>query len=362
MASPLDFFLSPSTQRMTSRRLLNRLLLLVALAALPLSARGVGDFHIVLNEGAALQANPEAAAAFRRAAAEWESQISDPITVTINADMGTFADPRTIGESYSTTLWGTYDEIRNQLVADSVGKPGKAIISSLPTSATFSADLPSGVSLDGWMYATKANLKAMGFTGLDIPDFGGATDGAITFNQAFAFDYNRSDGITPGTMDFQTVACHEIGHTLGFLSSVDALDGWDGVGQATLSVTPLDLYRFAANQVPTTAEQFAAAQRTLKPGVESVLSDSVNSYAMSTGVIQGDGNQASHWKDDALTGDFIGVMDPTLDYGVIESPSSADFQALNLIGYDIVPEPGFAGQFLALGAVFFAVFQRKRAV
>jgi hypothetical protein len=47
-----------------------------------------------------------------------------------------------------------------------------------------------------------------------------------------------------------------------------------------------------------------------------------------------DGRQSSHWKADELTGTLIGVMDPTLSSGFIETVSSADFRALDLIGWD----------------------------
>src|SRR5260221_4626931 len=57
---------------------------------------GLGLFEINLIPGPGLQANPDALAAFRRAAAEWEAQISNPIRVNVSADLGTFADPNII--------------------------------------------------------------------------------------------------------------------------------------------------------------------------------------------------------------------------------------------------------------------------
>ena len=32
-------------------------------------------------------------------------------------------------------------------------------------------------------------------------------------------------------------------------------------------------------------------------------------------------------------------MDPSLAFGTIETPTSADYRAYDLIGYDVVPEP-----------------------
>lgn len=68
---------------------------------------------------------------------------------------------------------------------------------------------------------------------------------------------------------------------------------------------------------------------------------------MSTGILHGDGNQASHWKDNALTGNLIGIMDPTLSFGQAYPITDADFRSMDLMGYDIafnnvptVPAPG----------------------
>ena len=336
------------------------LLLLVTLAAMPATARALGNFDIELNPGAVLTSNTAALAAFNRAAADWESRISDSVKITINADMGTFDNANIIGSTSTTYLSGDYDEIRNQLVADSVGKPGKSIILSLPTAATFSA-YTTGLSLSSTMMASKANLKAMGFGDVWLDAEFGVSDGAITFNQAFNFDYDRSDGITAGYMDFETVACHEIGHALGFLSGVDLLSST----QTTAYITPLDLYRFRANEVPTNASNFATLPRSIELGVDSVLSDGTQAYEFSTGAGEGDGNQASHWKDDEQSGVYVGIMDPTLAAGVTEMPTEADFLALSLIGYDIapeeIPEPGSVGLEVAGALVLCAAWRRKRA-
>jgi hypothetical protein len=95
------------------------------------------------------------------------------------------------------------------------------------------------------------------------------------------------------------------------------------------------------------------------PGATAFTSDTVAQYSMSTGLSQGDGRQASHWKDDGLTSTYIGVMDPTLGTGVRNSITAADIRALELIGYDVAaPEPG-TGMLLA-GALVIAGFVKRR--
>jgi hypothetical protein len=196
----------------------------------------------------------------------------------------------------------------------------------------------------------------MGFVGLDAAY--GASDASITFNSAFSFYYGSSPSVPAGLVDFETVAAHEIGHALGFISDVDDVDA----GATTVSPTVLDLYRFAAGNVPTTAAQFTTTARSMLANSAAVTSDTVNQWAMSTGVNTGDGRQASHWKDDALTASLIGIMDPTLASGVREGISAADIRAMELIGYDLapaVPEPGTIVLFGA-GFVVFAIRRNRR--
>ena len=65
-----------------------------------------------------------------------------------------------------------------------------------------------------------ANAKALGIVPGDAPGI----DATITFNSSVSFDFDPSDGITPGTTDIIGVATHEIGHAMGFVSGVDTVD------------------------------------------------------------------------------------------------------------------------------------------
>jgi hypothetical protein len=291
----------------------------------------LGSFNIDIVPGATLQANPPALAAFQRAADQWKAYIADPIGVTINADLANLGSSSIIGQSSAVLLIASYGTMRNAVVADGALDAGDAIAAALPTSMGFL--YPPGFGPTGNLVATKANLKALGFAGLDT--MFGASDASITFNTQFNFDYDNTDGVTPGMVDFESVAAHEIGHALGFISSVDDVDA--SPAPTTISATPLDLYRFEYNtpQTPATVADFTAFPRSQEPGVEAVFDDLASQDRMSTGKVHGDGRQASHWKDDALTGVYIGIMDPTLSAGVVETVGPADVRALDLIGWDV---------------------------
>lgn len=329
----------------------------------PPQTNNLGSFNITIVPGAGLSGNAPALAAFQRGAQAWASRISDPITVTINADLTAagFPSSNIIGQTQSVSLQAPYDTIRNQVVADGVGQPNNGVVQFLPTAAQFAATLPAGRSLGANLVATKASLKALQFTGLDAAF--GTSDGTITFNSAFNFDYDRSDGVGAGQTDFETVAAHEIGHLLGFTSAVDSVDATTAAQLPTVTPTTLDLFRFnrAANN-PSTTAQFTAFPRDLTPGNDDATDDLTTENRMSTGVNGGDGRQASHWKADELTGVFIGIMDATLAAQQVYAVTEADYQAMNLIGYDVtpVPEPAACGLATAAAGAALAVRRRRR--
>lgn len=299
----------------------------------------LGGFNIVINAGLTLAANQAALDAFERGAQQWEAYISDPITVTIDADLANLGSSSIIGQASSVILFGSYNQLRNAMVADADSDDG--VVSFLPTAGLFDASLPAGIGLSGSLTANKSVMKALGFNTVDATF--GAKDATITFNSQFSFDYDNSDGVTPGTIDFETVAAHEIGHALGFTSIVDTVDSYlDNGTTGNVSPRALDLFRFASGSSPSNTAEFATFDRDYNTGGNSVLSDTTDEWRFSTGVATGDGRQASHWKDNGYTGVLIGIMDPTLSYGQTTDISTADLRALDLIGYDIVIPAGNA--------------------
>jgi hypothetical protein len=288
---------------------------------------------ISLNPGAALSANPAALGAFRRAAATWETLFSDPIVVTVTADLGTFANEHTIGSASTNLVLRAHDQVRGNMAADAAGSSTLGIAEALPTYGQFIPTMPAGFSYSGQIVLTRANAKALG---LSVSNPLTGTDATITFNSAFSFDYDRSDGVTSGQMDFETVAAHEIGHSLGFISWVD---GIRGASPGAFPVSPLDLFRFHTGAAPSTLAAFTSAPRELTPGQSAVFSDSIFQWSMSNGIDR----QASHWLDTPNQSVYIGLMDPVLGYAMYETPTQADLRAFDLIGYDLaVPEPGTA--------------------
>jgi hypothetical protein len=219
----------------------------------------VGSFDIVLNRGPNLTDNAAATNGFEAAAQFLESLFSDPVTVVVDAEIAPL-DPGIIGSTGSVSFFGTYDEIRDLVVADRAGD--ESIAASLPTGAQLVVGVPPAPGnpyFIGGMAANRATLLALGVPPQDLDgqqsqfDPTVDVDMSITFSSTFAFDFDRSDGISPGQLDFVGVAIHEIAHGLGFTSEVDTVDFTEDnpAFPRVLFPKPLDLY--AARFVPSPA-------------------------------------------------------------------------------------------------------------
>lgn len=324
----------------------NRLLVVLAvlgMAAAPASANMI----ISLTAGSSLSSNSAALGAFNRAIATWEALFTDNVTINITADFGSLGSG-VLGSTSAVSSTVSYADLRSFMIGDETGYAHAAVVNALPGS--LSVSLPAGFTYTGNAQVTKANLKALGYAGADA-----TPDGTLTFSNTFSFDFDNSDGVTG--IDFESVVLHEIGHVLGFISSVDRVDQ---LSSGSISVRPIDLFRISAATTLTDLASFTSATRELTPGVEANFADSTVSWAMSTGSSKGDGHQASHWKADEITGTNIGLFDPTLASGVVQGLTYADIYALDVIGYDLaqVPEPATFG--LMAGALVFVVMRRRR--
>jgi len=305
--------------------------------------------HIFLHGTSQLEANQEAKNAFIVAANRWEARISTPINVVIDVDFGTsffgqdFDDPDIIGATGTSELVSPLSNVRQRLLANSPTAAEQALYNALPTGSV-PTELGGSTFNSTSVKMGLPNARALGLApdiaspaALDL----GEGDAGIGFNSAFSFDFNPADGITGGMTDFDAVATHEMGHALGFTSEAG--------GPVYASVSMWDLFRFRPGTA--NAGTFGSATRVMSSGGQQVyFNGQTNTFgtqelALSTGGPEGgvsDFRQSSHWKDNAISGQFIGVMDPTISKGVREELTDNDIKAIDSFGYSIdaaVPHP-----------------------
>jgi hypothetical protein len=211
------------------------------------------------------------------------------------------------------------------------------------------------------MALTRANAKALGVS-LDqagntvLDGYVMLSDLSNVSNVAWNYDYTRSSAAGSNSLDFFSVALHEIGHTLGFVSGVDrpgwlspffttttgSLNGlWTSgttdnyyidVFKRTNFATPLDLFRYNS----TTTTHWGGWRDFSVGGTTMFSFNGTTAIAnFATGMetsLGGSGLQASHWQ--GTTGSS-GIMNPTLGLGVRREIATLDLRGMDAIGWNL---------------------------
>jgi hypothetical protein len=353
------------------KRSINKLLLAASAAALACAPAHAVTFNLIDTGGTAV--GTQARQGFEAAASYWSSVLTNNVTVNLRIGFSALG-AGILGSTGSTSALefnsAYYNALYNNVtsatdlqavtnlrplgVSAGYGLNSLTVqTNALNAAGTGYLDTALRTDNDGSQNNNVVSIntstaKALGLT----TDANGRTlnptavDGSITFSTGFNFDFNPTDGISANSFDFIGVAIHEMGHALGFRSGVDTYDAYTAPGDGTATAsrtgalenvtvaTGLDMFRYSAPGVLDWSTQ-GTPYFSIDGGQTQVLGNSL----FSTGVRNGDGRQASHWKDSAAGVPQLGVLDPTSGYGQMQEITALDLAAFDVIGWQTAFDP-----------------------
>ena len=283
---------------------------------------------------------------FEMAGQVWSQYLTDDVTINIHIEMSDQLPENVIGGALPGTKKDIkYEQLWKEMSQDITSVDDSTAFNNLSSAEKKFSALVNGQEIDKVekMKLTNANSKALNFLDGDrdkldgyilMSDLSGQT--SVQWN----YDPLRSEENADNSLDFLSVALHEVGHVLGFASGVDD-DGWLNVvteareknqnikNNAMKFSTPLDLFRYSAEgRIDLSVGQDAFF--SIDGGLTNLGNFSTGEYEN----LGGDGYQASHWKHDGKN--VMGIMDPVLKLGVRREISSLDVVAMDVMGWDVV--------------------------
>ena len=284
---------------------------------------------------------------FEMAGEIWSSYLNDNVTIRIHVESTDQLPEDVVGAALPGKKEKVkYEKLREQMSEDLTTSEDRLAFDNLPSAEKeFSVSI-DGVELDKTkeFRITNANAKSLDLLNDDHKKLDGyIVVSDLTGNDAVGWDYDalRSGGIQGNEVDFLSVAMHEIGHVLGFVSGIDDNDwlevltksqseGKEIKGKDFKFASPLDLYRYsessAANgklDISTGGDPFFSID-----GGNTRLGNFANGEYTDFG---GDGYQASHWQQYSSQG----IMNPILPVGQRNNVSDLDLTAMDVIGWDM---------------------------
>jgi hypothetical protein len=294
-------------------------------------------------------------AAFEMAGKIWASYLTDNVTINIAVDVQKDFAGNTIAGAIARSndyLFSTYaNALKND--ADPTTTDQSVVGTQTFNRSTFEARYDAIVSNQlvnsqkmGWQLSiNSANAKSVGSVGRGIDTkASNVLDGYIVMrdltgtNTSWSYNFNRQNTVPAKSVDFIGVAVHEIGHVLGFQSSIDRPCAGDlssleyslGLNERVNEASPLDLFRYSNK-----SRVGSKTNIDLSVGGDQYFGLGTNGAnfvgRFDSGVDKtkgGNGFQASHWQSG-------GIMDAEIQRGQTAAITGLDLIAFDAIGWDI---------------------------
>ena len=280
--------------------------------------------------------------AFKAAGDVWSSYLTDDITVNLHVQMTNTLPTNVVGGALpGITDNQNFTNFQNAIYGDRSSTDDYTAYNNMPWDSYDALINGQWYNNNTEIDLTRANSKALGL--IDAHDT--AIDGYILMSDlsgtSTQWHYDLNAPVAADKLDFYSVAIHEIGHALGFISGVDDTniyfqssgdddDDDDDGSYKTNSATSLDMFRESS----ATINNYYDIDMSVGTDSFFSINNSTNLANFSTGTdttLGGDGKQASHWKDQT---DVIGIMAPTIGLGERREVTELDLRALDVIGWD----------------------------
>ena len=243
-------------------------------------------------------------AGFVAAAQAIETNFTNAVTIDIAIGYGeiggTSMGAGALGESESFLQYVSYASLLSALKSHNSDTTTAAVIASLPATAP----------INGYIWVTTAQAKALGLAAAN----GTGLDGYIGLSSAYPFTYNNSNGVAAGTYDFSGVVAHELTEVMGRLMLTGG-----SIGPYSNSYSLLDLLHYSA------------------PGTRDFVATKAGYFSPDGGVTNGgnfntvSGGDAADWASSMGNNAY----DAFSNAGVVNPVTSGDVTELNAIGWTL---------------------------
>jgi hypothetical protein len=286
---------------------------------------------------------------FETAGNIWSSYLTDNTTINLHVGVSSELPGQAVGGALpGMQAFQSYETFYNALNRDKISADDYTATSKLQAHRYSDGYLRYNAIFENgstWynrkISLTNANAKALGMLSNSS-----ALDGTILMSNLagsgyqWNYDYSRKNAASAQSLDFLSVALHEIGHTLGFISGMDSAD--ESSAQATydeninrlMKTTSLDMFRYSDYSTSQGRVDLAAGTDSyfsIDGGKTKIaqFAQGVQDWSMGS-----DGYQGSHWEN-RVTGTALGIMAPTIRGGERRNIMGLDLRALDVIGWNV---------------------------